>query len=386
MDRPALPNGTVTVENGIIVAVEACGKRAADEDLGNCAVLPGLVNAHTHLDLTGLRNQTPPGADFVAWLRAVVEFRRSRSAEEVQRDIQAGIAECIAHGTTLVGDISAGGASWQALSGSALRAVVFHELLGLPPDRAQSAFQSAAQALNHHPATATCRAGLSPHAPYSVCEWLIDRALEEGRRRDLPVAIHIAETRGELELLEGQCGPFVDFLQELGVWYPEGLIASTTALIAKCRRVGRTLLIHGNYLSPDQLSSQDTIVYCPRTHAAFRHAPYPLEDFLATGARIVLGTDSLASNPDLSVLEEARFVHRHYPGIAPADVLRMATLNGAEALGCSGVTGSLTPGKCADMIAVSLPGEAGEPCEQVLGSGDVRCRRMSGLTPPIPPS
>jgi cytosine/adenosine deaminase-related metal-dependent hydrolase len=376
IDRPPLPNGTVTVQDGTITAVEVCGKRAADEDLENCAILPGLVNAHTHLDLSGLRGQVPPGSDFMAWLRAVIKFRRSRSPEDVQRDVQVGIAECIKHGTTLVGDISAGGASWQELSKSSLRAVVFYELLGLPTGRAANAWPSASTWLKDHPATSTCRAGLSPHAPYSVCESLFDLALAEGHRRDLPVAIHIAETRAELELLQDHRGPLVDFLQELGVWHPQGLIASTTELIAKCRRAGRTLLIHGNYLSPEQASSQDTLIYCPRTHAGFGHDPYPLEDFLARGTRIGLGTDSLASNPDLSVLEEARLLHRHFPRIPPADVLRMATMNGAEALGWGGVTGSLTPGKRAAMIAVPLPSEPGDPCEQILaGTGSVELLR-----------
>src|SRR5262249_42733476 len=138
MDGPPLPHGCVTLADGKIVAVEPHG-RAADEDLGNCVVLPGLVNAHTHLDLTGLRGRVPPGPDFPAWLRTVVQHRRTRTVDEIVNDIRAGIVESLANGTTLVGDIAAEGGSWSLLCGSRLRAVVFHELLGLPLPRARQA-------------------------------------------------------------------------------------------------------------------------------------------------------------------------------------------------------------------------------------------------------
>jgi cytosine/adenosine deaminase-related metal-dependent hydrolase len=366
VDRPPLAHGVITVHDGRIVAVEPHRRAAGATDLGHCALLPGQVNAHTHLDLTGLRGRVAPGADFVAWLRAVVQHRRSRTPEAVQNDIRNGIAESIAHGTTLLGDISACGASWQALSESNLRAVVFHELLGLPRDRARDAWQAVTNWIEQHPPTPTCRPGLSPHAPYSVRRSLMDLAVREARDNFRPLAIHVAETRAEQELLEHHRGPFVDFLTELGVWDPEGLLPSFDEVIALCRQARTALLIHANYLRPQQLAPGATVVYCPRTHAAFGHEPYPLAEFRATGARIALGTDSLASNPDLSVLEEARFVHRHFPALPPHEVLRMATLNGAEALGWSEITGSLTPGKAADMVIVPLPEEMGDPCEQVL--------------------
>jgi cytosine/adenosine deaminase-related metal-dependent hydrolase len=200
-------------------------------------------------------------------------------------------------------------------------------------------------------------------------------ALREASRRRVPVAIHIAESPAELELLQHRRGPFVAFLDELGAWDPSGLVSSLDELLHLGRQGGRILLIHGNYLNPDQLCARDTVVYCPRTHAAFGHRPYPLSAFLAAGPCVALGTDSLASNPDLSILEEARFIYRQYPEFAPVDVIRLATLNGAEALGCGKMTGSLSVGKSADLIVLPLPREEGDPCEQLLASS-VRVQRV----------
>ncbi len=346
-----------------------------DLDLGNCAVLPGFVNCHTHLDLGGLRGLVPPGPDFTGWLRTVIRHRRSRSPQEVADDIQAGIAESLAGGTTLIGDISAGGQSWSTLQTSPLRSVVFHELLGLPRDRARQAWHSASAWLRDRLPGGRCQPGLSPHAPYSVRASLFRLAIRECRRGRLPLAIHLGETRAESELLQHRRGPFVEFLTELGAWAPAGLVASQEELIHLCRAHAQALLVHANYVDPAGLGDLDTVVYCPRTHAAFGHDPYPLQAFLARNVRVGLGTDSLASNPDLSLLEEARFVCRRYPDIDPSVVLRLATLAGAEALGFGDLTGSLTPGKVADMAVIGLPEEEGDPCEQVL-AGPARVVRV----------
>ena len=127
---PPLPDGTVTVEADRIAAVEPAGARTADIDLGNAAVLPGLVNAHTHLDLSGMRGLAPPTPDFTAWLRQVIAHRRRRTPEQLRIDIRAGVVECLRFGSTLVGDISGDGTSWDVLAFAPLRAVIFRELAG----------------------------------------------------------------------------------------------------------------------------------------------------------------------------------------------------------------------------------------------------------------
>lgn len=352
-EGPPLPGGTVTIQGEHIAAVERHGERRADVDFGNAAILPGFVNAHTHLDLTGMHGLCPPSADFTGWLRAVIQHRRQRTLEQVHADIEAGIAQCRRHGTTLVGDIASQGLSGPALGKAALWSVVFFELLGLTAERAETAHRQAQAWLEQEHASPAFP-GLSPHAPFSVHRELFAHVARLAREQSLPVAIHLAESAAELELLGQHGGPFVDFLQQLGVWEPSGLVTSIQEVLTLFKRVNRPLFVHGNFLDPAQVS-HGSVVYCPRTHAAFGQPPHPWRELLARGINVALGTDSLASNPDLSILAEARFLHRLHPEVGGATLLRLGTLNGAMALGCEGFTGSLAPGKSADLVVVPLP-------------------------------
>jgi cytosine/adenosine deaminase-related metal-dependent hydrolase len=374
-DAPPIRHGLVTIQDGRILRVAADGP--ADRDLGNVALLPGFVNAHVHLDLGMLHGQCPPTPDLPAWLRCVIAGRRATGPERVQQAIADGIAECVRGGTTLLGDISAGGASWPLLAQAPLRSVVFHELLGLPRERADRALQVAQAWLHSVHRTERCRPGLSPHAPYSVRRDLFARAADCG----VPLAVHLAESLAELQLLRDHTGPFADFLRELGVWDPAGLVANPDELLAILGTTSNVLLAHGNYLSPAAaIAPGQTIVYCPRTHAAFGHAPYPLAALLKRGVRVALGTDSLASNPDLDMLAEARFVHRLHPDIPGAALLRMLTLSGAEALGWADETGSLTAGKSADLVVLPLPGaEPADPHALLWESALPVSAALSGL-------
>lgn len=374
---PPLPGGTITIAGQHLIAVEPHGCRRPDVDLGDVAILPGLVNCHTHLDLSGLRGLCAPTADFTGWLRQVIAHRRSATPEQTFADIRAGLAESMRHGTTLLGDISSGGMSWDILVDSPLRSVIFYELLGLTPERAASALESALDWLLVDPTTTTCRPGLSPHAPYSVRWNLFAGATLLAHRMNCPLAVHLAESRDELELLHYRRGPFVPFLKDLGVWDAEGLAASPQEVMQLCGQRIPKLFIHGNYLPPaTRLPPNSTIVYCPRTHAAFGHPPHPFREFLARGVRVALGTDSLASNPDLSLLAEVRFLHQRCPDVSGEVLLRMATLSGAEALGWADETGSLETGKSADLIVVPLaPGGDDEPYERWL-TGDAPVQRV----------
>lgn len=376
---PPLPGGLITIDGERITAIEPAGARQADIDLGNTAILPGLVNAHTHLDLTGLRGLVPPTPDFTAWLRAVIRHRRQHHPGQIDADVRTGLAESSALGTTLLGDVAAGGLSWNVLADAPVRSIVFYELLGLTPERARQSWGAARQWLRDHPPTPNCRPGLSPHAPYSVHRRLYRHAAKVARRHRLPMMTHLAESLAELELLARRQGPFVDFLTELGVWNPRGLVRGPGDILSACRPV-TALFAHGNYLPPrPHIGARNTVVYCPRTHAAFGHQAHPFREFLAAGVRVALGTDSLASNPDLDVLAEARFLHRRYPELPGATLLYMATLAGAEALGLHTETGSLQAGKSGDLIVVSLPeSDHVDPHKLVLGTDlpvrEVMCR------------
>jgi cytosine/adenosine deaminase-related metal-dependent hydrolase len=372
VEGPPLPGGTLSFRGGRISAVLEKGQRTPDEDFGNAAILPGLVNAHTHLDLTGLRGQCPPAADFTVWLRAVIAGRRSRTQQQVEADIRAGIAESLSQGVTLVGDIASCGWSWPILDCGPLRATAFFEVLGLPAPRAEAALQAATAWLQSLPVSKHCRPGLSPHAPYSVRRDLF----ADCARLGVPLAVHLAETRAELQLLATHDGPFRPFLEELGVWDPSGLARSVDDVIVCCGPAPRRLFVHANYLDPATLMpSGSTIVYCPRTHAAFGHDEHPVRALLQRGVPIALGTDSLASNPDLSVLAEARFVRARYPDVAGDELLRMITLYGAAALGWEDETGSLSPGKSADFVVVPLPDDDDDP-EKLLFESTASAARV----------
>jgi cytosine/adenosine deaminase-related metal-dependent hydrolase len=167
-----------------------------------------------------------------------------------------------------------------------------------------------------------------------------------------------------MELVASHAGPFVSFLQEVGAWDETGLVRSIREIVAIERAAQPILFVHGNYLPGEfarDFTANTSLVYCPRTHAAFGHPAHPFREFLARGVRVCLGTDSLASNPDLDVLAEARFIHRLHPDLPGEVLLRMATLAGAEALGWGETCGSLEAGKSADLVAVPLPEREGEP-------------------------
>jgi cytosine/adenosine deaminase-related metal-dependent hydrolase len=354
VDGAPLPHGIVTIDGNHIASVEPHSKRRADVDLGNVAVVPGFVNAHTHLDLTGLRGKCPPTPDFTHVLRGVIAHRRGQTQEQTNADIGVGVRESIEAGTTLLGDIAAFGHSWHFLARAPLRACVFYEVVGLPKERADAAWQNFCLWREVVGGSPTWRPGVSPHAPYSVHRSLFAPAVWQ----NAAVTIHLAETRAELELLAQHRGPFLAFLQELGVWAAEGLAESPEQILEWTRGPNPVLYAHCNYLRADApVPPNAAIVYCPRTHAAFGHAPHPFREFLQRGVRVALGTDSLASNPDLDVLAEARFLHQKYPDFDGPTLLRMATLSGAEALGWADETGSLTPGKSADLAVVPLPDE-----------------------------
>lgn len=381
---PPLPGGLLSLEGDRIVAVKPAGTRTADEDFGNAAILPGLVNAHTHLDLSGARGLIPPTDPdhFTEWLRGVIAYRIGRSAEQVREDIRDGLKEVLQSGTTLVGDITSGGASWDVLVTSPLRSWVFFELIGLDERKFVTdarrtgrligwAFDSPRPLGNCKTDTSQTKGGLSPHAPYSV-HGRIARNIMSGI---VPTATHVAETSQEGELLERRTGSFVQFLTDLGVYQPEVLVDSWTRYLApwneSSKGISNCLVIHANYLQPDfSFWPHQSVVYCPRTHAAFGHPPHPFRELLARGVRVCLGTDSLASNPDLDILAEARFVRSRYPDFPGEQLLKMISLSGAEALGWADECGSLEVGKSADFVVVPLPnGEERDPHDLFLKDG-----------------
>jgi cytosine/adenosine deaminase-related metal-dependent hydrolase len=254
--RPPLENGTVTIRGDRIEAVDPQGVRSADRDLGNVAILPGLVNAHTHLDLSGARGLIPPTRpeNFPDWLRSVIAYRRSRSADQVQQDIRRGLADCLAAGTVLLGDITAGGASWYVLKDAPIHSVIGWELIGLRESRyleVTDEFQRRAlpswideDRPIEMPGNPRCRWWAAPHAPYSANHDQARGQLFLGN-----AVMHLAESPGEMALLTAKRGPFVRFLEELGLWNPAEIKSTADEfLLAWADSKLPRLYVHGNYL------------------------------------------------------------------------------------------------------------------------------------------
>lgn len=364
VDRPPLEWGVVAVDGERIKAVEPQVSATPDSviNLGEVALLPGLVNAHTHLEFSDLAEPIPAGDSFAGWIDRVVERRRGQH-DQVQA-AQLGSSESLRSGTTTLGEISTSDA-WRSIDARTGSGVVFREIIGLKPDRWEQALDTARRHLREEPADAAIWIrGLSPHAPYSVHPRLYERLIELAVEDGAPVAVHLAETREELELLERGTGPLVEQLQRFGAWEP-GLIRHGTRpldYLMPLADVEHGLVIHGNYLSDDEIDflaqhPNLSVVYCPRTHTAFGHPPHPWRRLIEAGVRVALGTDSRASNPDLSLWSEVCFLAESFPEVLAVDLIRMATLDGADALGCGNDVGSLAPSKLANLVVLELDAE-----------------------------
>ena len=355
-------NGVVRIEGGRIVAVEQ--GRAGDDtqDLGAVAILPGLINAHTHLELSGF--EVPlgrPGISIVDWIRLVIESRRADSYDATDA-VRCGLAECESVGVAAVGDIVQGDPS--PVEGT-VATTTFLELIGPTQERTAEALRTASEYVRAGQGRGAHHVGLSPHAPYSVRPELVEGACHLSSEHGVPVAFHLAESEEEMQLLAQGTGPFRELLEGLGSWDPTVQHGGQRPLdfLRMLARAGRALVIHGNYLHEEEIRfvaeqrGQMSVVYCPRTHAWFQHAAYPLEAMLAAGANIALGTDSRASSPDLSLLEEMREVARRHPHVPREKIVEMATIGGATALGREEEYGSLETGKVGCVAVISLPNE-----------------------------
>jgi len=382
--EPPIRDGWLAIDRGRIVATgrPAPGDTQHEVDLGEVAVLPGLVNAHTHLELSYLRDQVSPASDFVSWIREVVAARRQRpdpKSAEIMGAVEAAIAESLACGTAIVGDISNTLVTFAPLASSPLAAVVFYELIRFAAEGADRAVAEAARLLDALVPTEIVRAGLAAHAPYSVAP-LMFRAIRAAARRDplAPCSVHLSESAEEVEFIRTGTGPWRAFLEDVKAWDP-GWIApggSPVQFLEDCGFLdARVLAVHGVQMTPEDLKRLEargaTLVTCPRSNGHTGAGAPPLEDFYASGVRVAIGTDSLASAPDLNVFAELATMRALAPSIPATSLLESATWQGARALGFDGEFGTIEPGKRARLLAVAIP----------PGTSDVEEYLVSGVSP-----
>jgi len=347
------------------------------EDLGNVAILPGLVNAHTHLEFSDLDEPLgEPGMEFVEWIRLVIDLFRRGSGTSPSA-VRRGLEESVRLGTTTLGEIAQPGWKVEKFDDARLDATVFLELIAPTADRVAPLLDAVSRHVRSRGPSCGWLPGLSPHAPYSVLPKLFHTAVSLSATSRVPIAFHLAESRAEIALMRSGSGPFRDFSEELGTCDPRLFASATRPLdyLHGLAKAHRALVIHGNYLDEEEIaflaahSRRMAVVYCPRTHAYFKHDPYPLQKMLAAGALVALGTDSRASTPDLSILAEMRVVAKTHPQLGRDVVLRLGTLSAARALGRATEVGSLEPGKHANLAIVALPRhETADPHELLFDS------------------
>ena len=357
-------------------------------DWGPSIILPGLVNAHTHLELTALKNQLTAFAMFSDWILQLIESRKTWTKSEFQSSAKAGAQLSLASGTTLVGDIASSTFSWEATKDIPLRRVVFEEILSLFPGRANLILAQLNQNFEEVPPNPLQVHAISPHAPYSVSSELYSRAAEQACRQGKLLATHAAETKAELQFLLTGTGEFSEFLDRIGAlpegWRPPGI--HPIAFLDSLKVLGSScLLIHCNYLDEASISriarTHSSVVYCPRSHDFFGHEAHPVRQLLDAGILVALGTDSLASNSSLSILDEMRYLYATRKDIEPEEIFRAATSSGAIALNYKGKLGRLESGYLADMAILELPSnmKPRHVLHQILeGAGDSRATLVQG--------
>jgi aminodeoxyfutalosine deaminase len=378
-------NGAVVVAGTEVLAVGDFKKIKRDfsinnfdvVDLGDGLIVPGWVNAHTHLEFSDIQEPLGfPGIKFTDWIRKIVEQRFQSNSSEPDTDsaskkslaIKRGLVESRQAGTQAIGEIATSPLDINDYTGADSRIVTrcFFEQLGRDPLNYpnQASELTSFLSQNHR----MFYPGASPHAPYSVSAPLFQQIQTISQSAATPVAMHIAETLEERELLEKASGDFVDLLTEFGIWNPHDFTGQLNILgiLHELSKAEHALIVHGNYLNEMELDfiashpKSMSIAFCPRTHRYFKHAHYPLQKMLDRKINICLGTDSRASNPDLDIFKEAQEVASSFPNLPPVEILKMATVNGRQALGLPSSIGTISANQSASLNFIT-PSESLQP-------------------------
>jgi len=370
---PPIADGVVAVNDGRIVYVGShrSGPSGDDIELGDVLLLPGLINAHCHLELTAMRGFLE-GLDFRTWILRLTAAKRAVLSRDMLLDAaRYGIVEGLRHGITTYADTCDSGVAFDAMRESGVRGVMYQEVFGPDPAQCATSLAELREKVERlRPLeTPLVRVGVSPHAPYTVSDSLFAAVATYARLESLPVAIHIAESQLELDLVSAGAGAFADGLLARGIGVaprartPIDLLSKLDVLSA------RPLLIHCVRVDADDIdrivSARCTVAHCPASNAKLGHGIAPLCALVNSGVSVGIGSDSMASNNRMDLLEEARVAtllqranHGDFRELTAAEVLTLATLGGARALSLEQEVGSLEAGKAADLAAFPLEGVA----------------------------
>ena len=367
MDGPSIDNGAVAVSSDRIVDVgkfpEISKRHSGEEviDLGEQAMLPGLINAHSHLDYTRLRGKIPRQKSFTDWIRAINAEKARLSPEDYVRSINEGFSEAKRFGTTTIANLT-GFPELVSKIREPIRTWWFAELIDVRDrSRAKETVDLAVEQLK-----ATEHWGLAPHAPFTASADLYRRCEEIARQQNILLTTHLAESRDETSMFRDANGPLYEFLHEIGRSMDDCGEKTLVALLSEIVRDSSTslgmtenwILVHLNEIGDGDLATlakqmiKSHVVHCSRSHEYFGHSPFQFEKLREYGFNVCLGTDSLASNEDLSLFAEMRAFQKEFPDVSPEEILEMVTVNSARALRQENVLGKIRVASAADLIAV----------------------------------
>jgi cytosine/adenosine deaminase-related metal-dependent hydrolase len=360
MVAPPLRQGAVRVEGEKITAVGPASELVPQPgepvvELGGCTLLPGLINGHCHLDYTKFRGAISAGNSFTEWIKNINALRRAFNTTDYLEAIAEGFHMLEEGGVTTVANIEALPELLPLLPVPPLRTWWFLELIDVRQRiGGDETLLGALSFFEAHPEWLG-GFGLSPHAPYTASIDLYRLARQAGETHGMLSTTHIAESVEEHEMFNHASGPLYDFLAEMGRDNSDCGQGSAVSHLIEHGVIGSNCIIaHLNYLQDYdyELIAQSgaSVVHCPKCHAYFGHAPFPLKTLRSYGINICLGTDSLASNNSLDLRSEMREVQKVH-GLTDREALEMATMNGARALGQAGTLGELSAGATADLVA-----------------------------------
>lgn len=402
-----IEDGALFVHQGRVAAAGLWKHLAAEHsqattiDLGDVVILPGLVNAHCHLDYTAMAGYFPPQKSFSDWIKLIKETKLGWDKGDYLQSWVKGARMLVNTGTTTVGDIEAVPEllpkAWKT---TPLKVISFLEMIGLSPARSPSEVLGSALSVARRMRKHVARLGLSPHAPYSTTPELLRLTADEASRRGWRIAIHAAESEPEYHMFRKARGELHDWIARSGRPMQDcALRQSPIRHVINSGLAGdNVMMVHANYLArgdATELAARGIhVVHCPRSHEYFRHRRSPLRSLLKAGVNVALGTDSLASvyrrrgqTVQLSMFAEMRTLHAAHSWLRPGRLLEMATRNGALALGQENQIGKLAPGFCADLICLSFTGKKSQLFETILEHrGTVRGSMIGGKWVIRPPN
>jgi cytosine/adenosine deaminase-related metal-dependent hydrolase len=384
VSQPPIEDGAISISRG---RVQALGRRkdvirnrrGPIVDLGDSILLPGLVNAHCHLDYTDMSGQLPPPDVFTDWIKQIMEIKSGWDLEDYGQSWLKGASMLVKSGTTTVADIEAVPELLPRVwNETPLRVFSFLEIIAISGRRKPQEVVHEALAKAGSLKSKRSRAWISPHAPYSTLPEVLRLSARAARKRKWKYTTHVAESALEFEMFGKAAGTMYEWLKRSGRDMTDCGGRTPVEHMERCGALGKNLLaVHANYLGSKDaalLSRRSvSVVHCPRSHGYFAHAPFPLKKFMQEGVNVCLGTDSLATvrtsrrqAVELDMFEEMRALATSFSGLSPKTIVRMATMNGAKALGVSGKIGQLSAGSYADLIAIPLPGGKQTLFEKVL--------------------